>query len=138
MNLSRRVKHFSLALLLFGSGLMALAQGKAVTINVKNASLKQVFSIIERRTDYRISYRNALIDDRKDITLNLSGASVQQILTEALRNRNLEFTVIPPSTIVIADRGKAPEPTDRKKESGKGKPENHRPASGTCPCRQRD
>ena len=27
---------------------------------------------------------------------------------------------------------------DRKKESGKGKPENHRPASGTCPCRQRD
>lgn len=22
--------------------------------------------------------------------------------------------------------------------SGKGKPENHRPASGTCPCRQRD
>ena len=117
MNLSRRVKHFSLALLLFGSSLMALAQGKAVTINVKNASLKQVFSIIERRTDYRISYRNALIDDRKDITLNLSGASVQQILTEALRNRNLEFTVIPPSTRVIADRGKAPEPTDGKKKT---------------------
>ena len=27
---------------------------------------------------------------------------------------------------------------DRQKESGKGKPENRRPASGACPCGQRD
>lgn len=102
---------------MFGSGLMALAQNKAVTINVKNASLKQVFSIIERRTDYRFSYRNALIDNRKDITLNFSDASVQQILTEALRNRNLEFTVIPPSTIVIAEKKKVSEPSEAKKKT---------------------
>ena len=50
----------------------ASAQQK-VTVNVVNASLKQVFSTIENQTSYRFSYKSDIIDHRKDITIRKSG-----------------------------------------------------------------
>jgi hypothetical protein len=111
MNFLQNLKRFSLVLILLGAGIAALAQSQTVNIRVKNATLKQVFGVIEKQTEYRISYRNSSIDDRKDISLNLSGATVQDVLSEALKGRNLEYSVISPNTIVITDKDKPAEST---------------------------
>jgi TonB-linked SusC/RagA family outer membrane protein len=109
MNFPQNLKRFSLVLILLGTGIAALAQSQTVNIRLKNATLKQVFGVIEKQTEYRISYRNSSIDSRKDITINLSGATVQNVLSEALKGRNLEYTVISPNTIVITDKDKPAE-----------------------------
>lgn len=80
------------------------AQGKTVTIQVKNASLKQVFSSIEKQTSFRFSYRDGAIDNRNDITLSKSGASISSVLDKAFQGRDLNYSIVPPNSIVISDK----------------------------------
>lgn len=98
---------YCLLMLLFCLGSMAVhAQSQEIDIHLKNASLKQVFSVIEKQTTYRFSYRDVVIDDRSDITISKKAASVQSVLTAVLAGRNLSFTIVSPKSIVIA--GKSP------------------------------
>jgi TonB-linked SusC/RagA family outer membrane protein len=79
------------------------AQTQTVSIHMKNASLKQVFKAIESQTTYRFSYRSGLIDNRSDITLNRSKASVPSVLNEALKGRSLKYSIVSENSIVITD-----------------------------------
>ncbi|MGP1435517.1 MAG: SusC/RagA family TonB-linked outer membrane protein [Phocaeicola sp.] len=83
------------------------AQEKLVTINVKNASLVQIFEIIEKQTDYRFSYRNVNIDNRHDISLSITRGRVQDVLDHALTQRNLSYTITSPKSIVIYKKSTA-------------------------------
>ncbi len=89
--------------LLFGA-LNAAGQEKLVTINVKNASLSEVFKVIERQTTYRFSYRNVVIDSKKDISISKTNVSVPAVLEEALHGKNLEFSIVSSKSIVISDK----------------------------------
>jgi TonB-linked SusC/RagA family outer membrane protein len=106
--------------LLFAFFLFALSsangQNQSIKVNFKNASLKEVFSVIERQTTYRFSYRISFIDGRKDITFSKSDATVKEILDVALRKRNLEYEIVSPKMIVISDKqkGNVAKPTTRK------------------------
>lgn len=82
----------------------AFGQEQLVTINVKNASLDEVFKVIEKQTTYRFSYRNVVIDGKKDISISQTNASVPAVLQEALHGRNLEFSIVSPKSIVISDK----------------------------------
>lgn len=84
--------------------LCAHAQTQTVTINVKKASLRQVFKAIEAQTTYRISYRNELIDNRSDVTIQCTNAPVERVLNDALKGRKLSFVVVSSHSIVISDR----------------------------------
>jgi|WetSurMetagenome_2_1015567.scaffolds.fasta_scaffold06093_3 TonB-linked SusC/RagA family outer membrane protein len=78
------------------------AQEQTVTVDVKNASLREVFGIIERQTTYRFSYRDAIFDNRKDITISKKRSSVNLVLNEVLKGRNLEYKIVSPKLIVIS------------------------------------
>ena len=81
----------------------ASAQQK-VTVNVVNASLKQVFSTIENQTSYRFSYKSDIIDHRKDITIRKSGVPVTTVLDAALKGRNLKYSVVSQKSIVVSEK----------------------------------
>lgn len=103
----------TVVLLLFCS-LTAFAQEQFVTINLHKATLKQVFSIIEKQTDYRFSYRNAFIDDRKDITVKKQNATIRDVLDEVLAGRMLEYSIVQPKTIIISDKIAEKQPVRQK------------------------
>lgn len=110
--------------LLFGV-LDAIAQEKSITINVKNVSLDEVFKIIEKQTSYRFSYRDVVIDRKKNISISQTNASVTSILEEALQGKNLEFSIISTKSIVIFDKRSGVSNTAKtKKISGVVKDEN--------------
>jgi TonB-linked SusC/RagA family outer membrane protein len=92
----------ALFLLLFCLCPMIHAQGKLITVNLKNATLKEVFNTIEKQTSYRFSYRDVLLDNRQDITISKKQVSVQTVLNEALRNRDLEYSILSSKSIVIS------------------------------------
>lgn len=89
------------------TGVPAYGQTGAVSIAVKNATLRKVFSIIEQQTTYRFSYQAEIIDNKPNITLRHQKASVGKVLDEALRGRNLSYDIVTPKSIVISRKAVA-------------------------------
>ncbi|MDR1370510.1 MAG: SusC/RagA family TonB-linked outer membrane protein, partial [Dysgonamonadaceae bacterium] len=95
-------------LLLFAFATESVSQEKRVTVNLNNASLKEVFDVIEKQTTYRFSYRNIVIDSMKNITISKEEAIVSSVLDEALAGRNLRYTIVSSRSIVISDKQQVP------------------------------
>ena len=105
MNGHSKTKYFAVLMLLWCFCCMKVyAQEQTVTINLKNASLKQVLNVIEKQTTFRFSYRDVMIDNRKDITISKRNASVAWVLNTVLTDRNLEYSIISSKSIVISDK----------------------------------
>lgn len=118
MNKHVKQKLFTLLLLfVFFCNADVVAQNKAqITINLKNVSLKEVFDAIEKQTTYRLSYRDVVIDTLKNITLSKTNATVSVVLDEALKGRNLEYSIISDKSIVISDKKKNAAPSGGSKK----------------------
>lgn len=96
----------------------AFAQEQKVTVELKNTTLKQVFKSIEGQTTYRFSYRNTLVDDKSDITISKRQVDVSVVLNEALKRRNLTYTIVSSKSIVISDKSEQSSPAKTKSVSG--------------------
>lgn len=129
MNKHLRLRVLTFFSLLFLFSVSLFAQDKQVTIDLKNVSLKEVFSAIEKQTAYRFSYRNVVIDTTKDISISKTNATVSAILNEVLTEKNLEYNIVSSKSIVISDK---PKDTGiaRKKISGVIKDDNGNPIVG--------
>lgn len=106
MNKHLRLRVLTLFSLLFLFSVPLFAQDKQVTIDLKNVSLKEVFSAIEKQTTYRFSYRNVVIDTTKDISISKTNATVSTILNEVLTEKKLEYNIVSSKSIVISDKPK--------------------------------
>uniref|UniRef100_A0AB33JPJ4 TonB-dependent receptor n=4 Tax=unclassified Prevotella TaxID=2638335 RepID=A0AB33JPJ4_9BACT len=104
MKVTQQVKYHVLVLLLCFCSMALYAQNQTVNINVKNATLRQVFALIEKQTTYRFSYPSAAIDDRHDISIQQSKATVAAVLNKALTNRNLSYRIISDKSIAISEK----------------------------------
>lgn len=119
------------AVCFFCIGIMtAFAQEQKVTVELKNATLKQVFKSIEGQTTYRFSYRNTLVDDKNDITISKRQVGVSVVLNEALKGRNLVYTIVSSKSIVISDLKEQSTPSKNKRVSGQVKSANGEPIIG--------
>ena len=77
---------------------------QTVTVKVEKANLKQIFAVIENQTTYHFSYRDEIIDNRKDITVNMTKVSVEKVLDKALQKRSLAYRVVSEKSIVVYDK----------------------------------
>lgn len=124
-NQSKLQRLLCVAVCFFCIGIMtAFAQEQKVTVELKNATLKQVFKSIEGQTTYRFSYRNTLVDDKNDITISKRQVGVSVVLNEALKGRNLTYTIVSSKSIVISDRKEQSVPSKNKRVSGTVKSTN--------------
>lgn len=100
-----KLRQLSLALLFFLFCSMSIhAQEQLVTIKLQNASLSDVFKVLEKQTSYRFSYRDVVISPQKDITITKTKATVATVLDEILATRNLDYSIISSKSIVISDK----------------------------------
>ena len=86
-------------LTLFCLGLPTWAQN--VTVKVTDAPLSQVIQQIERQTNYRFSYRDIVLDNQRNVTLDLKDASVQDILDAAFAGKNIRYNILNDRSIVV-------------------------------------
>src|ERR1700722_19523936 len=84
----------------------AAGDAQMVSINVKNAPLAKVFSLIEDQTDYVFFFDAALLKEAKLVTLNIKNGSVEATLKESLKNEPLDYS-IENRTITIVKKQKA-------------------------------
>lgn len=95
-------------ILLFSVLLQVSASGLAqnVSISKKNISLQQLFVVIKAQTGYDFLYEPQMLYFSKPISLDVSNASIKEVLDKAFANEKLTYT-IDQKTIVVK---KAAEP----------------------------
>lgn len=71
--------------------LFAIGYGQKVSVTLKNASLEQVLSEIQRQTAYTFIYNAALSERIKRQDLEFIDASIEQILDFCLRGQNISY-----------------------------------------------
>lgn len=95
---------------LFASNVLC-AQDAKVSISLKEASIKELFTSIEQQTKYRFSYRDADISGKKDITIAEKNQTVASLLKKVLTTHQLQYSMSDNKIIVT--------PLQAKPNSGK-------------------
>lgn len=83
---------------------MLAAQSQRVTIELKNATLKELFSIVEKQTSYRFAYRNVVLDESNDVSISVKNKSVPEVLDEVFKNKGLDYNIVSDKSIVVFDK----------------------------------
>ncbi|GHT67885.1 SusC/RagA family TonB-linked outer membrane protein [Bacteroidia bacterium] len=131
MNPLTKKRTFGIILFLIVGCIGLKAQEQRITVNVENKTLRDLFSVIEKQSAYRFSYRNVVLDNKKDVTIHKKDASVSEILKTALAGRNLDFNIVSEKSIVISDKRQSQSnQPDSKKISGILTDENGEPIIG--------
>ncbi len=104
MRINKKLAFFITVAFTLLSPALLNAQEKRVTIDVKEISIEQLFTIIEKQTNYKFSYRNSILDDASDITLKAENESVEVILNKVLPPKGLSFKVASDYSIAITKK----------------------------------
>lgn len=105
----------SLCMLTFIGGYSQTGQ---VNLNLKNATVKELFREIEKQTSYRFSYRDIEINNKGGITISGQGKELKEVLTNELAKQQLSYTVSGNKIIVSPAKEEAIS-TKEKKVTGK-------------------
>lgn len=103
------------------------SQDTRLDLKVKNASLESVMNNIRTQSEYSFFFDDVAVNKISNITLDLKGASIEEVLTTCLRNTGFSFRVLDKTIILFREKAK-----DEKKKSylieGKVLDENNRPS----------
>jgi TonB-linked SusC/RagA family outer membrane protein len=72
----------------------AIGNAQSVSISEQNAPLEKIFREIKRQTGYTFVYRDALLKKTKKVTVNLSNASIEQVLNFCLQGQPLSYSIV--------------------------------------------
>ncbi|TKC09742.1 TonB-dependent receptor [Pedobacter frigoris] len=85
-------------------GVYASGKAQQVSLSVKNANLKQVFSELNKQTGYRFLYNEEIINKSVPVTVHLQNVDIKTILNKVLGKASLDFKIRGETiTIVSAD-----------------------------------
>lgn len=90
------------ALILMTACLQASASVYAQHISLKehNVSLKEVFSQIEKQSDYFFIYRNEWLGQAKRVNINLKNANIEEALKAVLADQPLSYAIINKNIVI--------------------------------------
>ena len=66
-------------------------QTSTITVKLNSSTLRELFDLIESKSDYSFLIRNNDIDLNERVTLNMENKSIEEILINALKNQNAKF-----------------------------------------------
>jgi TonB-linked SusC/RagA family outer membrane protein len=100
--------NLTLVLMIFGSLQIQAAEytgGSKLSFTFKDASIEEIFREIENQSDYRFLYRNETIEN-KTVTVNAKNDGIEEVLSRALADADIEFTILENNLIVIKPTAK--------------------------------
>lgn len=130
----KQLRIMKLSFLLTFIGILQLSaatysQNVKLDLKVKNASLESVMTNIRSQSEYSFFFDDVAVKKISNITLNLKGATIEEVLTSCLKNTGFSFRVLDKTIILFKEQVK-----DDKKKSflieGKVVDENNRPMPG--------
>src|SRR5665647_541023 len=70
------------------------SQTTLLSLNMKNASLKEVFREIEKQSEFTFLYNDAKINVNKEVNVDFQSGKVEDILNQVLSGTGIAFVVI--------------------------------------------
>lgn len=104
------VKFFFCLLLCTAVRVYAAPQSPVVSLDVKEASLKKVFKLIEKQTGYVFTYRSEILKNSHPVTLRLTNVPLEKALEQVLEKSRFMYR-ISGSAVLIAVKAQAPPAT---------------------------
>lgn len=71
-----------------------------ITLDRKNASLKDVFAEIKKQTGYSVLYKSVAIKNAKPVTVSLSNVRLEEAIPKILYGQNLDFSIVDRSIVI--------------------------------------
>ena len=91
------------AIFLTFSLLQAQNQSQPISLNLQNVTLKDFFEQIESKTSFTIVYRDVLMDNKKDVSVNVTNRPLGEVLNIVLSKKELQASFAN-NTIVITSK----------------------------------
>jgi hypothetical protein len=94
------------AIFLFAACLQVSAAGysQKVTLSQNNVSLKKIFKEIENQSGYHFFYKDILLRQAENVSINVKGASVEKVLDECLKDQPLSYTILDKIIVIKAKK----------------------------------
>ncbi len=80
------------------------SQKTKLSFNIKNYTLEDAFREIERQSDYKFLYHEALIRNEKDVSINVKNEGIEDILNGLLAGTENTYTILENNLIVITPK----------------------------------
>ena len=81
----------------------AATYGQNVTLNVKNASLKEVLDVLRKQTGYHFLYRTEMLNQTRQLNINVNNEPLIKVLEKCFEGQPLTYS-INEKTIVLRER----------------------------------
>jgi len=98
------MKLSTILMLVFTLNLSATGFGQ-ISFEAKNKSIRDVFEILEKGTNYRFFYNDDLISVDKLVDMNVSDQNIEQILEKLFESTGLGYRVLENNLIVVTPEG---------------------------------
>lgn len=121
-----RIRYLALSLCMLTFVGVSAQTGK-VSVNVKNAQVKELFDAVEKQTPYHFSYRDSEIAGKMVGSLDVKDEELKSLLSRELKKCGLSYKVSGNKIIIIPISGDAEKPV---KISGKVMDANGEPVIG--------
>jgi|WetSurMetagenome_2_1015567.scaffolds.fasta_scaffold03260_4 TonB-linked SusC/RagA family outer membrane protein len=101
--------------------------GDLITLNVRNKTIREVFSEIEKQSDYVFFYSPNILDANKKVSINVKSQPIGKVLDKILKNMDCTYSFS--GKQIFIKRGKVQR--SEKKEKTESIPKRHgRPLTG--------
>ena len=91
---------------IFNSFAAGYAQNEKLTVKTRNATLKEVISLIEKQSDYVFFYKNEEVNQSQRFNLDVNEKSVKEILDLMTNNASLSYSIS--ENYIFLNRREAP------------------------------
>lgn len=78
----------------------AAGYGQGITLSEKDVPLDKVFREIRKQSGYQFFYSDAALVSARRVSIEVSGASIEEVLKKCFKDQPLEYT-IKDRTIVV-------------------------------------
>lgn len=77
------------------------SQSARLSLDLKNATLKEVFSQIEAQSSLSFLYKSDVVNPNERVTIQTSGATVKEVLNSLFNNKKVQYEILDNSLIVL-------------------------------------
>lgn len=98
-----KISTFLLIVNLLQISAIGYSQNEKLNLQLRNATLKEMFSAIEKQTNYKFLYRDDVLENIQ-VNVSASNALLTEVLNKALENSTNSYKVLENNLIVIASK----------------------------------
>ena len=80
------------------------SQSENISMNLKNAKVKEIFKTIENQSNYRFFYNDELSDINRTINLKVKDSNIKDVLHQLFSNTDISYTILENDLIVVAPK----------------------------------